>query len=105
MKITTKNIKTTAFSTMATILGLMSPVLADGGGEIGGDIADKIENAKSLLYMVMGLVGGLIVAFSMISIFQGHKNGDDNKTDKGITGVIIGILMSSFASVMAFLGF
>ncbi len=104
MKSITKKITTAAFTSMATILGVMSPVLADGDG-VGGDITNKITNAKNLVYEIIAAVGGLVVAFSMVKIYQGTKNGDDNKTDQGITGVIVGILMAGIGAVMTFLGF
>lgn len=110
MKISTK-IKTATVSAMATVLATMSPVLADPGSSdsnnsgINGDILSKITNAKNLVYAVIAAVGGLVVAFSMIKIYQGTKNGDDNKTDQGITGVIVGILMAGIGGVMTFLGF
>lgn len=107
MKSITKKITTVAFTSMATVLGMMSPVLADGNSNqgVGGDITTKITNAKNLVYEIIAAVGGLVVAFSMVKIYQGTKNGDDNKTDQGITGVIVGILMAGIGAVMTFLGF
>lgn len=108
MKSITKKITTVAFTSMATVLGMMSPVLADGDSNqqgVGGDITTKITSAKNLVYEIIAAVGGLVVAFSMVKIYQGTKNGDDNKTDQGITGVIVGILMAGIGAVMTFLGF
>ena len=107
MKSITKKITTVAFTSKATVLGMMSPVLADGNSNqgVGGDITTKITNAKNLVYEIIAAVGGLVVAFSMVKIYQGTKNGDDNKTDQGITGVIVGILMAGIGAVMTFLGF
>ena len=104
MKLSMK-IKTSIMMAITTVLAATSPVFAGDGDGIDGDILAKITNAKTLVYSVIAAVGGLVVAFSMVKIYQGTKNGDDNKTDQGITGVIVGILMAGIGAVMTFLGF
>ena len=103
MKITKKTIRTVVATAMATVLTTASTVFADG--DLPGEIGDKITNAKNLLYAIIALAGGVVVAMSMIKIYQGTKNGDDNKTDQGITGLIVGILMGAIGAVMTYLGF
>lgn len=103
MKNTKKKIKTVIATAMITAFSIVTPVLADD--PLPGDIGEKITNAKNLLYAIIALAGGVVVAMSMIKIYQGTKNGDDNKTDQGITGLIVGILMGAIGAVMTYLGF
>lgn len=103
MKITKKTIRTVVATAMATVLTTASTVFADG--DLPGDVGQKLTNAKNLLYEIIALGGGIVVALSMIKIYQGTKNGDDNKTDQGVTGLIVGILMGAIGGVMTFIGF
>lgn len=65
------------------------------------EIEGKIETAKKLIYGIVGAVGGIVVAINLLKALKGYKNGDDRAVDQGITGVVVGILMSAFGTVMA----
>ena len=65
------------------------------------EINDKITTAKNLIYGIVGAVGGIVVAINLLKALKGYKNGDDRAVDQGITGVIVGVLMASFGTVMA----
>lgn len=65
------------------------------------EINDKIATAKNLIYGIVGAVGGIVVAINLLKALKGYKNGDDRAVDQGVTGVVVGILMSAFGTVMA----
>lgn len=64
------------------------------------EIEGKIDTAKKLIYGIVTAVGGIVVAINLLKALKGYKNGDDRAVDQGITGVIVGILMASFGTVM-----
>ena len=65
------------------------------------EINDKITTAKNLIYGIVGAVGGIGFAINLLKALKGYKNGDDRAVDQGVTGVVVGILMSAFGTVMA----
>ena len=75
--------------------------LAGTGEDPIKDIGDKIDTAKKLIYAIVATVGGIVVAINLLKALKGYKNGDDRAVDQGITGVIVGILMAAFPTVMA----
>ena len=100
LKKTFNRIKVGATCTALTIGCTAFNVLAaekDPTAEIEG----KIETAKKLIYGIVGAVGGIVVAINLLKALKGYKNGDDRAVDQGVTGVVVGILMSAFGTVMA----
>lgn len=65
------------------------------------EIEGRITTAKNLINGIVTAVGGIVVAINLLKALKGYKNGDDRAVDQGITGVIVGILMASFGTVMA----
>ena len=65
------------------------------------EIEGKIDTAKKMIYGIVGAVGGIVVAINLLKALKGYKNGDDRAVDQGVTGVVVGILMSAFGTVMA----
>lgn len=75
--------------------------LAADSGDPTKEIEGKIDTAKKLIYGIVGAVGGIVVAINLLKALKGYKNGDDRAVDQGVTGVVVGILMSAFGTVMA----
>lgn len=100
LKETCKRIRVGVTCTALTLGCTAFNVLADDKNPTA-EIEAKIETAKKLIYGIVGAVGGIVVAINLLKALKGYKNGDDRAVDQGVTGVVVGILMSAFGTVMA----
>lgn len=84
----------------------MSMTVFAGGDEDKAlqEVTTKINTVKTLVFGIIAVVGGIVAAFNFLKAAKGHKNGDDRQFDQGVTGVIIGIIMTLFGTVMTALG-
>ncbi|MBR0395678.1 MAG: hypothetical protein IJI63_04125 [Clostridiales bacterium] len=87
---------------ITTLCGAVS-VMADGTDPTSAinQILEKVNTAKVLLCSVVGAVGILVFAFNLLKALKGYKNQDDRQMDQGITGCIVGFIMTVFDIVLA----
>ena len=88
-----------------TVMCMAGAVLADGDEDKAlKEVTTKINTVKTLVFGVFAVVGGVVAAFNFLKAAKGHKNGDDRQFDQGVTGVIVGIIMTLFGTLMTALG-
>lgn len=95
----------TIFTIMCTTINVLAdPTPGVGDDDALAEITNKVDTIKTLVFGVIAVVGGVYAAFSFLKAAKGHKNGDDRQFDQGVTGVIIGVIMTGFGTLMAALG-
>lgn len=87
-----------------TIMCMSLAVFAGDEDKALQEVTSKINTVKTLVFGIIAVVGGIVAAFNFLKAAKGHKNGDDRQFDQGVTGVIIGIIMTLFGTVMTALG-
>lgn len=83
-------------------------VLAGDGEDKTGTVkkvTGQIETVKTIIYGIVGAVGGIVFAINLLKALKGYKNGDDRAVDQGISGAVIGIIMAGFGTFMGVMGF
>lgn len=88
-----------------SVMCMSFTVFAGGEGDQAlQEVTTKINTVKVLVFGIIGVVGGVVAGFNFLKAAKGHKNGDDRQFDQGVTGVIVGIVMTLFGTIMTALG-
>lgn len=107
VKKTLNRIKVSATCAAITVGCIAFNVLADGEDKTGTvkKVTGQIETVKTIIYGIVGAVGGIVFAINLLKALKGYKNGDDRAVDQGISGAVIGIIMAGFGTFMGVMGF
>lgn len=95
-------IKSLGAKTMALAAGLPNLLLTDPNVPSQlNDLIGKMDTVKTIVITMIGTAGVIYLAFSIWTWSEGMKNGDDNKSDKGIKGMFASFVMIAIDAVIA----
>lgn len=68
-------------------------------------ITQPLENLKTLLISVIGVIGVIILAKNVMEFAQAYQQQDSSTMSSALKGIVAGVMMAGISTVLNFLGF
>ena len=119
LRVTTDNASDQEEQTMKKVTELKQKALATGAGVMRflytvpvtvlasgtAEITKPLDNLKTLVIAIIGAVGVIILAKTVMEFAQAYQQQDSSTMNSALKGIVAGVLMAGISTVLTFLGF